>query len=95
MSFTVLERRISPGLVRAATRAPMLVNGRAIRSSGMRRLSRRISVDIAALEKIVESSDAIPAIAVAFHQERVPAEFIGMAVVLAEQIDQKFSGFAG
>jgi len=66
MSFTVLERRISPGLVRAATRAPMLVNGRAIRSSGMRRLSRRISVDIAALEKIVESSDAIPTIAVAF-----------------------------
>jgi hypothetical protein len=58
-------------------------------------LARSIHVDIAALEQIIEPADAIPAVAIAFHQKPVPAAFVGMAVVLAQQVDQQFSGIAG
>src|SRR6185437_7128994 len=60
-----------------------------------RRLRGRVLVDVAALEQIVEAADAIPAIAIGFHQERMPAAAVGAAVILVEQVDQQLSGVAG
>src|SRR5579871_735692 len=54
----------------------------------------RLVIDVAASEQIIEPADAIPAIAVAFHQHLVPAAIVGAAVVLVEQIDQQLAGLA-
>ena len=51
--------------------------------------ARRVGIDVAALQQIVEAADAVPAVAVGFQQQRVPAALVGAAVVLRQQIDQQ------
>jgi hypothetical protein len=51
-------------------------------------------VDVAALQQIIQSSDTVPAISVAFDHEPVLATLVGPAVVLGKQIDQKPAGRA-
>ena len=67
----------------------------ALRSRRMTGLAGGIGIDVAALQQIVEAADAIPAIAVAFQQQRVPAALVGVAVIFGQQIDQKLAGLAG
>ena len=40
-----------------------------------------IDINIAAFEQVIESADAIPAIAVTLQHQGVPAAFVGMTVV--------------
>ena len=47
-------------------------------------LARSIGVDVAALEQIIEPADAVPAIAVGFEQQRVPATVVGAAVIFGQ-----------
>ena len=63
-------------------------------SSRVTRFFGCIRVDVAALEKIIESADTIPAVAIAFHQKPVPAARAGSAMVLRQEIDEEIIGFA-
>src|SRR5712671_6926343 len=58
-------------------------------SRRMTSLAGGVGVDIAALEQIVEASDAVPAVSVGFEQQRMLAALIGLAVVFRQQVDQK------
>src|SRR5260370_22951110 len=57
-------------------------------------LARGVGVDVAALQQIVEASDAVPAVSGGFEQERVLAALIGLAVIFRQQVDQKFSSIS-
>src|SRR5206468_1939743 len=49
-------------------------------------------VDIAALQQIIQSADAVPAIAVGLQHDAVLAAFVGVAVVFCEQIYEVLAG---
>jgi len=54
----------------------------------------RVGTDVAALQEIVQASDPIPAISVAFDDQSVAAALIRLAVILRQQIDEKLAGVA-
>src|ERR1700689_253570 len=60
-------------------------------SRRMAGLAGRIDVDVAALEQIVEASDAIPAVAIALDHQPVPAALVGMTVILRQEVDQQLA----
>ena len=53
------------------------------------RLARRIRIDIAPLEQIIEATDAVPAIAIGLEHQSVPAAVVGVAVVFGEQTERR------
>ncbi len=55
----------------------------------MRGFSRRIRVDIAPLEQIIEAADAVPAIAIGLEHQSVPAAVVGVAVVFGEPTERQ------
>jgi hypothetical protein len=60
----------------------------------MARPSRRIRIDLAALQEIIESAGAIPAVSVSLDQQRVPAVLVGAAVIFGQEIDEELAGLA-
>src|SRR3954453_20856337 len=57
--------------------------------------SRAVHVDVAALQEIIETADAVPAIAVGLEQQFVAAALVGLAVVFREQVHKRLAGLAG
>ncbi len=64
-------------------------------SRRMTGLACPVGVDVAALQQIVEASDAIPAISVGFEDEPVLAPLNGPAMVFRQQVDQELGGLSG
>src|ERR1700757_4375339 len=70
---------------------PMIATSMWCFSSRVARFAGCIPVDVAALQQIIQSTNAIPAIAVALYHERVSPAFVRVAVVFAQQVYQQLS----
>src|SRR5258706_12833085 len=72
-----------------------LVERLCVNSRRMTGLVGDVGVDVAALQQIIEASDAVPAVSVSFEQQRVLAAFIGPTVIFRQQVDQKLCRISG
>ena len=69
--------------------ADMCESGRPVRERGSRGGPHR--PDFAALQEVVEPADAVPAIAIGFEQDAMPAAVVRLAVVFGQQVYEQLA----